>query len=293
MENKNYLIEILMVAYNAENTIRSSLLSIFNQTFTEWRLVIINDGSTDNTQKIILENCKLIKTNKIQYIKLDKNLGLSKRLSDYKPNTKSLYLARIDADDLWMPQKLSYQLSFMLNDPDLSVLGSSALTKNDNQSLNIGKIKCHSLFLINKFILPFKNTFVHSSLLIRVSIFNQVGGYSKEYKYSQDYFLLMKILQIGKLRSLKKTLVLLKKSRNQISSKYKKEQIYYLLKAQVELNYSRRHIKVSEILNNFEISKFKKVIKLLPLTQYIFIYFLKFIKKEIILILKNSYNEFV
>ena len=103
----------------------------------------------------------------------------------------------------------------------------------------------------------------------------------------------MKILQIGKLRSLKKTLVLLKKSRNQISSKYKKEQIYYLLKAQVELNYSRRHIKVSEILNNFEISKFKKVIKLLPLTQYIFIYFLKFIKKEIILILKNSYNEFV
>ena len=290
MNKYNYFVEILLVAHNAEKTISDSLLSVFNQTFTEWSLVLINDGSTDNTDKIIVENLKFISKKRVKYVKYKRNLGLAMRLSQFKPQASTLFIAMIDADDIWMPHKLSYQLIEFFKDPSLSIIGSSALTKDQNKLLKFGNIRCYSIFLFNKFILPFKNTFVHSSLIIRASVFNKVNGYSEKYKYSQDYFLLLKVLKFGKLRSLSEPLVLINKSENQISTKYKNEQIFYVLKAQYELNYSKKHIKVSSILNNMEISKIKKIIKLLPLAQYIALYCLKFLKDISIIQLKNLYN---
>jgi Glycosyltransferases involved in cell wall biogenesis len=216
INNKNnYLVEILLVAYNSEKTIKSSLFSIFNQTFTNWKLVVINDGSYDKTLEVIYDTCKLISKEKFEVISFDKNLGLSIRLAEFKPNPNSLFLARIDADDIWMPHKLHYQLSVLLKDNTILALGSSAITQIENNKFNIGKINCYSNPLINRFILPFKNTFVHSSLIFKTSSFISVHGYSSRYKYSQDYFLLLKISSIGKVLSIKEPLVILSKSKKQ------------------------------------------------------------------------------
>ena len=277
------IIEILLVVYNAEKTIKNSILSIINQTYQDWNLTIINDGSTDNTNKVITKLIKEIESDKrIEYIKYKDNLGLSKRLSDFRPNKFSLFIARLDADDIWLPHKLHLQLKALLKDPKLIALGSSAIIQNNENKFIMEELRCYSHPLFIKYLLPFKNTFVHSSLIFRKSAFNLVNGYSHRYKYSQDYFLLLKLLSLGKMKSLKQTLVILSKSNNQISSRFNSQQIKYVLSAQEELNYSKVHQIISKILNKPKISKTKKIINLLIYSPYFVYYTFNFILKNVL-----------
>lgn len=289
--NKNYIVEIVMVAFNSEETIKSSILSVFTQTFSSWKLVIINDGSTDKTQKIIDDTCELIQSNKIKKIIFKENKGLSFRLSEFKAGSNSLFIARIDADDIWLPQKLNYQMRIFFKDPKLIALGSSALIQNKDNKFDIRTIKCYSNSLLNRIILPFKNTFVHSSLIIRKSAFEKVNGYSSLYKYSQDYFLLLNLLKVGKLLSVKQPLVILTKSKNQISYKYKKDQIFFVLKAQRAFKYSENHIKVSKFLNDNKYSKKIKLIYLIFHLPYLIRYLLMLLFKMGLIFLKNCYKK--
>ena len=289
-KKEKFLVEILLVAYNSEKTINSALFSIFNQTFTNWKLVVINDGSTDKTLETIYETCKLINNEKFKVITFEKNLGLSIRLSQFEPNRNSLFLSRIDADDIWMPHKLHNQLSCLLNDNSLIAIGSTALTQNENNKFDIGKIDCFSNSLINRFLLPFKNTFVHSSLIFRTSSFLKVNGYSSRYKYSQDYFLLLKLSNLGKLRSVKEPLVILSKSKKQISHRFGHEQIFYVLKAQNEMKFSKFHLASSKILNKNN-TKIIRFLKLLPFTPYLIFYTIIFLKNTKLIFWKNLHNK--
>ena len=276
------IIEIVLVVYNAEKTIKDSISSVLSQTYQDWNLTIINDGSTDKTNKVITKFIEGIDSEKrIKYISCKDNLGLSKRLSDFRPNNFSLFIARIDADDIWLPHKLHLQLNELLRDPKLIALGSSAIIQNNKNKFKMRELKCYSNPLLIKYLLPFKNTFVHSSLIFRKSAFNAVDGYSHRYKFSQDYFLLLNLLSLGKIKSLKQTLVILSKSNNQISSKFNSQQIKYVLNAQAELNYSKVHQKVSNILNKPNISKINKYINLIIYLPYFFYYTFNFILKNI------------
>lgn len=285
--DENFIVEILLVAYNSEKTIKNSLLSIFNQTFTSWKLVVINDGSSDKTLEIINETCKKVNTKKLNIISFDKNLGLSFRLSEFEPCSKSLFIARIDADDIWMPHKLHCQISYLLEDNSLISVGSSALTQLENNKFKIGRINCFSSSAKNRFLLPFKNTFVHSSLIFRTSSFVKANGYSARYKYSQDYFLLLKLSKLGKMFSIKEPLVILRKSKNQISSKFHKEQIINLLDAQKEFQLSKLHLGVSKILNKTSDTKIRRLLKLIPFTPYLIFYIIIFLKGSISLFFRN------
>ena len=280
------ILEILLVAYNAEKTIKESIFSVLNQTYRDWYLTIINDGSEDQTSKIIT---KLVSESgfegKIKYFNFNENLGLSKRLSDFKPNLNTLFIARLDADDIWLPHKLHYQLLAFFKDPKLIVLGSSAITQNDNNKFKMGKIKCYENTLTNKYLLPFKNTFVHSSLIFKKSAFNKVNGYSEEYKYAQDYQLLLKLKPYGRMRSLREPLVIISQSNNQISSKFKIEQTKCLLMAQSELKYPKIHQRISSIFNNNAKPKIIRFLNLIIFFPYFFYYSFNFmisyfLKKE-------------
>lgn len=103
----NILVSIIMPAYNAESFIHEAINSVIDQTYSNWELIIIDDGSTDTTAKNVNE--WLLKDKRIQYYYQEngkqgkaRNFGISK--------SKGVYLAFLDADDLWMPEKLEIQL---------------------------------------------------------------------------------------------------------------------------------------------------------------------------------------
>ncbi|MDR0536942.1 MAG: glycosyltransferase [Tannerellaceae bacterium] len=111
----NQLVSIIMPCYNSVKYIAESILSVINQTYNEWELIIVDDCSNDGSDKVILDFCK--RYDKIEYFKTDKqsgsasvprNIGLTK--------AKGRYIALLDSQDLWIENKLEEQIKLFEED---------------------------------------------------------------------------------------------------------------------------------------------------------------------------------
>ena len=105
------LISIITPSYKSERFISQTIESVLAQTYQNWEMVIVDDVSPDNSNKIIEEYCK--KDNRIRLIKLEKNSGAAVARNRAIDEAKGRYIAFLDADDLWKPNKLEMQIKFM------------------------------------------------------------------------------------------------------------------------------------------------------------------------------------
>ncbi|MBE6843398.1 MAG: glycosyltransferase family 2 protein [Ruminococcus sp.] len=105
------LVSVITAAYNCEKTIRETIDSVLNQTFTNWEMLIVDDCSTDNTISIVEEYVE--KDNRIKLIHLEKNSGSATARNVAINRSSGRYIALLDSDDLWKPEKLELQLKFM------------------------------------------------------------------------------------------------------------------------------------------------------------------------------------
>nr|WP_255209662.1 glycosyltransferase family 2 protein [Geobacillus kaustophilus] len=105
------LVSIITPVYNAEDHIKTTVYSVINQTYKNWEMLLINDCSTDNSERIILDLVK--KDQRLRYLKLEKNSGVAIARNKGIENAKGKYIAFLDADDVWLPNKLSTQIDFM------------------------------------------------------------------------------------------------------------------------------------------------------------------------------------
>lgn len=116
------LVSIIMPSYNSEKFISTTIESVLNQTHQNWEMLIVDDVSSDNSNDIIADYMK--KDNRIKLIKLDKNSGPAIARNRAIEEAKGRYIAFLDSDDLWSPDKLSKQISFMQeHDVSLSYTG--------------------------------------------------------------------------------------------------------------------------------------------------------------------------
>lgn len=111
---KNPIISIIIPTYNREKLIIKALNSIFNQTFQDFEILIIDDASTDNTRNVV-EN---LKNQKIRYYRLDKNGGQCVARNYGIKRASGKYIAFLDSDDEWLPEKLGSQLKCFEEGPD-------------------------------------------------------------------------------------------------------------------------------------------------------------------------------
>lgn len=110
MEMMDHLISIIMPAYNAEKYISESIHSIIAQTYKDWELIVVDDCSTDRTAEIV----KSFAEKRIKYLKNDKNSGAAVSRNRAIAEASGRWLAFLDADDLWYPEKLEKQLDFII-----------------------------------------------------------------------------------------------------------------------------------------------------------------------------------
>lgn len=122
------LVSVILPAFNAEMFLRESISSILNQSLKNIELVIINDGSTDSTEDII----KSFSDNRIVYLKNTINLGIIKTLNKGIDNAKGKYIARMDADDISMPNRLKRQIEVLENDESIDIVNIKAYILNDS-----------------------------------------------------------------------------------------------------------------------------------------------------------------
>lgn len=105
------MVSIIMPAYNAELTIRESIQSVINQTYTDWELLVIDDGSIDDTLSIIKS---YLGNKKIKLIINERNLGVSKTRNRGICESTGEYIAFLDSDDIWKEEKLEIQIDYMI-----------------------------------------------------------------------------------------------------------------------------------------------------------------------------------
>lgn len=118
--NKN-MISVILPVYNGEKFLRESIESILNQTYENFEFIIINDGSTDGSLKIINEYAS--KDPRIKVISRE-NKGLVDSLNEGIDLAKGKYIARMDADDISLPERLELQLNHMEENPEITILGT-------------------------------------------------------------------------------------------------------------------------------------------------------------------------
>lgn len=107
----NELVSIIMPAYNAEKYIEEAIESVIKQTYENWELLIVDDGSADSTVALVQKF--VAKDSRIKLIHLSKNCGVANARNVAIENAQGRYLAFLDSDDLWLAEKLEKQISFM------------------------------------------------------------------------------------------------------------------------------------------------------------------------------------
>ncbi len=181
-------VTVFMTAYNAGRYIKESIQSVMNQTYTDFELIIVDDGSTDDTFNIISR----FDDPRIRIIRNENNKGLVFSRNIALSEAKGIFLAILDSDDIALPERLRIQIKEFSSRPDLALLGTQAYHLDQHSKRNgkllvvpIGPdiITCKLLFF---------NTFIHSSVMMKTSVFRSVGGYGM-YPFAQDYDLMIRI----------------------------------------------------------------------------------------------------
>ncbi len=190
------MVSILLAVYNGALSLSETLESIAQQTYTDWELIAIDDGSTDTSFSVLLDFQKQHPT-KIQIYQNSKNLGLTKSLIIAATHARGEYLARIDAGDIFLKEKLDRQVRFLKTHTDHGIVGCNYINfdkvkgteKKKNMPLTHEDIQSHILK---------KNPFAHSCILMKKNEYIQSGGYAPSVRYVQDYDLWFRMLSITK-----------------------------------------------------------------------------------------------
>ncbi len=184
-------ISVILSVYNNEKYISLAIESIINQTFKDFEFIIINDGSTDNTQKIIQNYTK--KDNRIIAYQQE-NSGLTVSLNKCLRIAKAKLIARQDADDYSDPRRLEKQYRFLNENRNITVCFTwhKVVDTNGkhitlfNFSANMNKIHRN----INKR----RTIYSHGSAMFRRKEILDLGGYDENHRTSQDYYLWKKLI---------------------------------------------------------------------------------------------------
>jgi glycosyltransferase involved in cell wall biosynthesis len=177
-------VSVLMPVYNAEKFLREAIDSILSQCFVDFEFLIINDGSTDSSEAIILGYNDL----RIRYIKNEVNQGIVYSRNKGLKLALGEYIASMDADDVCMPERLEKQVSYMDKNKNIGLCGTSFIFSNGKKN----RVQSDSKILIAS--LSIGNCFGASTVMIRKEVLIKHSlYYNPEYSYGEDYDLWLQI----------------------------------------------------------------------------------------------------
>lgn len=209
-------VSVLMSVLNGEEFLVEAIDSILNQSFTNFEFVIIDNASTDTTAKII----SAYDDSRIFYLRNSKTLTLTQALNKGLAAAKGEYVARLDADDIAMPDRLQAQSNFLDIHPEVALVASAwtdFFGKNTSHQIPgpIPPSDHHDLITA----LAESNVLAHSSLMFRRNAVCSVGGYPEEFAYAMEYALYFKLAAHYRLGSIPKALVAMRNHEGQVTNR--------------------------------------------------------------------------
>ena len=260
---KKPLVSILMTIHNHERFLKQSIKSVISQTFKNWELIAIDNGSSDSSRKQLKE----IKDRRIKKKYLTRNIGRTNCLNYGLKFCKGKFIAILDSDDLAKKDRIKIQLKRMRDNKKLWLTASAYEIINEN-NLVVKKIYVNKN-LYNPRKLINENIIAHSTVMYRRGLIEKIGNYPKNFKYAQDYAFYLKTFKKFDLEVIKNSLCKIRVSHAN-SETFRQSTTNLITSEEIRLLYWS--------YKNFSLTKkerikslfmmLKKIMKLLKLNNY-------------------------
>lgn len=297
-------ISVVMSIYNESlEEVKESINSILNQSYSEFEFIIIIDNpNASNLIKIVKEFS--LKDKRIKYIVNDKNIGLALSLNKGVKISTGIYIARMDADDISLKDRLKKQLDYLKENQDVVLLGSSAKII-DNNGIILGNLCQETSFKKIKRKMKFESCFIHPSVIFKKEVYEKIGGY-RNFPCAQDYDFFSRIIDANhKVANLPDFLLLYRIRENNLTNTRRLLQILlseYIHKLSKERKKNKRdffsleEIKKIEDLYEKEKNNFNKARDIIKkynknkILLYLNIPRIVFMSKYYLILVKNKIN---
>lgn len=189
MNESNYpLITVVIPVYNSEKYISSAIESVLTQTYQNFEIIIINDGSTDNTKRVI----ESFNDSRIKYIE-QKNAGPAAARNKGLENAIGEYIAFLDADDLWKPEKLELQINVFKGHDDICLTYSALeVLSSENILIELHSFKNYKRMDLVKFLL-FDHIAIMPAVMIKKTYLDEVGYFNPGLYTGEDWDLWLRL----------------------------------------------------------------------------------------------------
>ncbi|MGQ9611024.1 MAG: glycosyltransferase family 2 protein [bacterium] len=198
------MISVIIPTYNYGEFVSYAIKSVLCQTYQDFELIIVDDGSTDNTKEIVQEFVNSDK--RIRYL-YQKNRGLSSARNTGIKASRGMFIAFLDADDIWFPEKLEYQMEIMKNIHSIGLVGCGYINFNYNDGNTQIIIPDQELDLARE--LTVKNAIYGSAsgVLVKKECFERVGLFDEKLKAAEDWDMWLRIIKHYDIRFVDKPMV--------------------------------------------------------------------------------------
>lgn len=207
------LISVIMPVYNSEKFIAKAVGSIVKQTYEYWELIIVDDGSTDNT----INQIERFKDPRIKTYKRD-HKGIVESLNFGLSAAKGKFIARMDADDICSKRRLEKQFLFLSENKDTRLVGTNYTFINESDKILAYKRLPENHEEI-EFMMPVLTSVVHASILTYKDVYEKAGCYKSDCEFIEDYCLFLELLKNGvKFHNIQEYLYGFRMSENSVTS---------------------------------------------------------------------------
>ncbi|MFA6215597.1 MAG: glycosyltransferase [Patescibacteria group bacterium] len=186
-------ISVIMPFYNAQLFLTKAIESILNQTFSDFELILINDASTDGSDRVVK---KYLADPRIIYIKNENNQGIVHNLNYGLKTAKAEIIARMDGDDIAVRNRFFEQFNFLKFYPEIAVVGSFVKIIDENDKKIDYRTKLVDPETIKKELIIYSPV-VHPAVMFRKSVIKKVGAYRQNYLYLEDLDLWYRVVYSG------------------------------------------------------------------------------------------------
>lgn len=188
----NDLVSVIIPVYNVEKYVKEAIQSIQNQTYKNLEIIIIDDGSTDDTYSIIKELAR--SDDRIKFYKNEKNLKIVKTLNRALSLATGSYIVRMDGDDVSKLDRIERKVNFLEQNPDIDLVGCSLISIDEN-GREIKKIKKLQSFDLIKKTLRYTSPVSHI-WMCKKDVYSRLNGY-RELSGAEDYDFVLRLISSG------------------------------------------------------------------------------------------------
>lgn len=278
--NRSPLISVCIAVYNRARFIEAAIESVLKQTYQNFEIIIIDDGSTDDT----VNKIACIEDKRIHLFINDKNRGVVYTRNRYLELAKGEFIAILDSDDLWMPSKLEKQLTFFSSHHEYAICGTLARREYSDGSSDLWKFPSTDTGIRAR--LLWGSAMVHSSVMVRKQLMLDYNiKYDNAIRQAEDYDFIRQFVFRAKAYNIGEVLTRYAVHQEQFTSQAKEEQVNESIKVayryckDLGINISEEEAKCFEKVYSF---KFNLSIKELKILKYFFLNILEIQKDTFI-----------